>query len=84
MLEKFVVALQAQDVVQLFGGLQGFFKGEQLGFVFYFVDLAAKGFGVFGVEVKEGGFDAGDFLFDFFGGFEKLAVAADFVAQFVG
>jgi hypothetical protein len=25
MREKFVAALQAQDVVQLFGGLQGFF-----------------------------------------------------------
>ena len=84
MREKFVATLQSQDVVQFFGGLQGFFEGEKLFFVVYLVDLTAKYFGVFSVEVKQGVFDAGDFLFDFFDGFEKLVVAVDFVAQFFG
>ena len=46
-------------------------------------DLAAKLFGVFGIEIKQGVFNVGNFLLDFFGSFEKLAVTADFVAQFV-
>ena len=46
-------------------------------------DLAAKFFGVFGIKIKQGIFDVCNFLFDFFGSFEKLAVTADFVAQFV-
>lgn len=42
-----------------------------------------KYFGVFGIEIKQGIFNACNFLFDFFCRFEKLAVTADFVAQFV-
>ena len=45
--------------------------------------MAAKFFGVFGIEIKQGVFNVCNFLFDFFCRFEKLAVIADFVAQFV-
>ena len=84
MLEKLMTALQAQDVIQFSGGLQGFFQGKKLFFICYLFDLMTKYFGVFSIEFKQGIFNACNFLFDFFGGFEKLAVAADFVAQFVG
>ena len=65
-----MAALQAQDVVQLFGGLQGFFEGEKLFFVFYLANLAAKFFGVLGIEIKQGVFNVSNLLFDFFGSFE--------------
>ena len=45
--------------------------------------MAAKFFGVFGIKIKQGVFNVCNFLFDFFGSFEKLAVTADFVTQFI-
>ena len=63
---------------------RAFFKARSCFFVFYLADLAAKCFGVFSVEVEQGVFNVCNFLFDFFCRFEKLAVTADFVAQFVG
>ena len=67
----------------LYSSLAGFFQGKKLFFICYLFDLMTKYFGVFSIEFKQGFIDISNFLFDFFGGFEKLAVAADFVAQFV-
>ena len=80
-----MTALQAQDVVQLSGGFQGFFQGKKLFFICYLFDLMTKILRRFLYRIQTGLYRYQQFsLFDFFGGFEKLAVTADFVAQFVG
>ena len=49
---------------------RAFLRLEAVFFVFYLANLAAKYFGVFGIEIKQGVFDVCNFLFDFFGSFE--------------
>ena len=82
LVEQLVLAGEADEVVEVFGVLQGLDDAAHLGLVFDLADLLGEDLGVLGVVVEECVLDGLDVGSDLVCGLEEVGVAGEFVAEF--